>query len=135
MKEALGVDYGIKLALLWEEDADPEEKARIRYAYMDAVTRLVKKSFSEQLGSWCREHGAEYIGHLIEDNNMHARTGSSLGHYFRGLSGQDMSGIDDIGGQVFPQGEDLNYDDGVLEKDRGVLSLHAGEAGEFFRCD
>ena len=116
LKEALGVDYGIKLALLWEEDADPEEKARIRYAYMDAVTRLVKKSFSEQLGSWCREHGAEYIGHLIEDNNMHARTGSSLGHYFRGLSGQDMSGIDDIGGQVLPQGEDLNYDDGVFSK-------------------
>ncbi len=27
-----------------------------------------------------------------------------------------MSGIDDIGGQVFPQGEDLNYDDGVFSK-------------------
>lgn len=50
---------------------------------------------------------------------MHARTGSSLGHYFRGLSGQDMSGIDDIGGQVLPQGEDLNYDDGVSRKGSG----------------
>ena len=27
-----------------------------------------------------------------------------------------MSGIDDIGGQVIPQGEDLNYDDGVFSK-------------------
>ena len=47
-----------------------------------------------------------YIGHLIEDDHQHTRTGSSLGHYFRGLSGQDMAGIDDIGGQVLPQGED-----------------------------
>ena len=44
--------------------------------------------------------------HLIEDDGQHCRTGSSLGHYFRGLQGQDMAGIDDIGGQVLPQGED-----------------------------
>lgn len=43
---------------------------------------------------------------VVEDNNAHARTGSSLGHYFRGLDGQDMAGIDDIGGQVMPHGED-----------------------------
>ena len=72
---------------------------------MDAVTRLVQKNFSEQIGTWCRAHGVQYIGHLIEDNNQHTRTGSSLGHYFRGLSGQDMAGIDDIGGQVLPGGE------------------------------
>ena len=48
----------------------------------------------------------QYIGHIIEDCNAHARTGVSLGHYFRGLDGQDMAGIDDIGGQVLPQGED-----------------------------
>lgn len=82
--------------------------ARVRYAYMDAVTRLVEEDFSKQIGQWCREHGVEYIGHLIEDNNQHARTGSSLGHFFRGMSGQDMAGIDDIGGQVLPQGEDLD---------------------------
>ena len=60
-----------------------------------------------QIGNWCREHGVEYIGHLIEDNNQHSRTGCSLGHYYRGLAGQDMAGIDDIGGQVFPYMEDV----------------------------
>ena len=61
-----------------------------------------KKDFSWPIGEWCRAHGVEYIGHLIEDNNHASKTGSSLGHYFRGLAGQDMAGIDDIGGQVMP---------------------------------
>lgn len=65
----------------------------------------MEQDFSFQVGDWCRAHGVEYIGHVIEDNNQHARTGSSLGHYFRALAGQDMAGIDDIGGQVYPQGE------------------------------
>lgn len=117
-----GDDLALNMILLWKNDADPEEIAKVRYAYMDAVTTLVKKDFSRQLGDWCRSHGVKYIGHLIEDNNQHARTGSSLGHYYRGLSGQDMAGIDDIGGQVFPQGEDIDLDDGPF----------ANRMGEFY---
>lgn len=93
------------LPLLWEQDFGDDRKAKVRYDYMDAVTRKVETCFSEQIGNWCRERGVSYIGHMIEDNNQHTRTGSSLGHYFRGLAGQDMAGIDDIGGQVLPQGE------------------------------
>ncbi|MEH7492605.1 glycosyl hydrolase [Neobacillus niacini] len=107
LKDRLGEAWKLLLPLLWENDIDDNTTARVRYAYMDAVTRLVEKNFSMQIGNWCREHGVEYIGHLIEDNNQHSRLGSSLGHFYRGLSGQDMSGIDDIGGQVYPQGEDL----------------------------
>ncbi len=121
----MGQDWKHQLFLLWDhacQGADPAEKAKARYAYMDAVTTLVEKNFSFQLGDWCRDHGVEYIGHLIEDNNQHARTGSSLGHYFRGLGGQDMAGIDDIGGQVLPQGEDLALAGG----------FGAGRDGEFF---
>ncbi len=98
-----GGDFEKNLPLLWEPAG--EAAARARYTYMDAVTALVSRNFSEQIGSWCRSHGVVYIGHLIEDNNQHTRTGSSLGHYFRGLSGQDMAGIDCIGNQVLPQGE------------------------------
>ncbi len=105
----LGDNYELLLPLMWDNNADPAETAKLRHAYMDAVTKLVREDFSEQIGSWCRERGVEYIGHLIEDDNHHSRTGSSLGHYFRGLAGQDMAGIDDIGGQVFPQGEEINY--------------------------
>ena len=103
--EALGEDWPALLSRLWMKDTDPET-ARVHAAYMDCLTRLVRRNFSEQLGSWCRDHGVMYIGHVIEDDGHHCRTGSSLGHYFRGLEGQDMAGIDDIGGQVLPQGED-----------------------------
>ena len=106
LQEVFGAQYPACLALLWDNDGDADAKAYVRYHYMDNVTRLVEKCFSYQLGDWCRAHGVQYIGHLIEDNNQHARTGSSLGHYFRGLAGEDMSGIDDIGGQVIPQAED-----------------------------
>ena len=92
------------LALLWEPGASPLT-ASFRLAYMDSVSRLVEKAFSQQIGTWCRKHGVQYIGHVIEDNNQHSRTGTSLGHYFRGLAGQDMAGVDDIGGQVEPQGD------------------------------
>ncbi len=105
LETALGVAWKIKLGFIWENDLDPDETARVRYGYMDVVTRRVEEDFSFQVGDWCREHGVEYIGHVIEDDNQHARTGSSLGHFFRGLAGQDMAGIDDIGGQVYPQGE------------------------------
>lgn len=108
LKEELGEDFAGQLALLWEQDADAAETAKVRYAYMDGVSRLVEEDFSWPIGEWCRAHGVEYIGHLIEDNNHASKTGSSLGHFFRGLAGQDMAGIDDIGGQVMPGQEDVD---------------------------
>lgn len=114
LRESLGADYTVKLALLWEEEAPYKNRALVRYAYMDAVTKLVKQNFSLQIGDWCRAHGVQYIGHVIEDNNQHARLGSSLGHYYRGLAGQDMAGIDDIGGQVLPGQEDVNVENDFL---------------------
>jgi hypothetical protein len=92
--------------LLWENSVKGKRSAFVRLDYMNEVTRLVEKNFSNQIGCWCRDHGVEYIGHIIEDNNQHARTGSSLGHYFRSMTGQDMAGIDAIGDQVSPGGED-----------------------------
>lgn len=105
MTASYGEEFWKKLILLWENEANPDDIAKIRYTYMDAVTRLVEECFSNQLGNWCQKRNVEYIGHIIEDNNQHARMGSSLGHYFRGLNGQHMAGIDDIGGQVLPQQE------------------------------
>lgn len=103
LRKRWGESFTQMLPLLWDEDGAAAASAR--YDYMDVLTAEVKHCFSEQIGDWCHAHGVEYIGHLIEDNNQHTRTGSSLGHYFRGLAGQDMAGIDDIGNQVMPQGE------------------------------
>lgn len=119
-----GKDYGRFLPLLWLNDRDAKETAQIRVDYMDAVTALVQKNFSEQIGAWCRKHGVQYIGHVIEDNNTHTCTGASLGHYFRGLSGQDMAGIDNIGGQVLPQGEELSAGNSPVSAERDGEFYH-----------
>lgn len=112
------------LPLLWDNIGDETLRSRIRYEYMDAVTRLVESCFSRQIGQWCEERGVWYIGHMIEDGNQHARLGASLGHFFRGLSGQHMAGIDDIGGQVLPQKEDAPAE--------GIGKLTGGRDGEFY---
>ncbi len=106
LKRRWGNGYRNYLPLLWDKEFEGGLKARVRYDFMDTVTRCVERDFSYQLGDWCRERGVAYIGHMIEDNNQHSRSGSSLGHFFRGLAGQDMAGIDNIGGQVMPQRED-----------------------------
>ncbi len=106
LAERLGENWLDLLPLLWHKSADPALDAKVRVGYMDTATRLVARCFSSQLGNWCKDHGVMYIGHLVEDNDVHARLGSSLGHYFRGLSGQHMAGIDNIGNQVLIGGGD-----------------------------
>ena len=106
LEAELGKNWSINLLRLWHGSDNKAADARTRYCYMDAVTRLVQKNFSEQLGQWCQAHGVDFVGHVIEDQNQHTRLGSGMGHYFRAISGQHMAGIDDIGGQVFPGGED-----------------------------
>lgn len=74
--------------------------AQLRYEFMDCVTRLYEKNFSVPIGEWCRAHGVEYIGHVVEDCGTHSRMGMGPGHWFRAMTGQDMAGIDVIGNQV-----------------------------------
>lgn len=107
LEQAMGTDWRLRLPLLWFPAVEGEPAtARVRYAYMDVVTRLIEENFSRQLGEWCSAHGVAYIGHIIEDNNQHSRLGSSLGHFFRSMGGMHMAGIDDIGAQVVPGWED-----------------------------
>ena len=124
ISKRLGENWKSLISLIWDNEADQDLAAEVRFAYMDEVTRLVEKCFSMQVGNWCQEHGVEYIGHIIEDGNAHARTANSLGHYFRGLSGQHMAGIDDIGGQVLPYKEDAPAE--------GIGKMLGGRDGEFY---
>jgi len=96
----LGDDPLLALPLLWNGAGGAERL--VRYSFMDVVSRLYSENFSRLIGDWCRAHGVEYIGHVIEDNGAHARLGPGAGHYFRAMAGQDMAGIDIIGGQVIP---------------------------------
>ena len=100
LSDRLGRDGTPLLPLLWMPAGGRERE--LRYAYMDTVSRLYSDNFGRRLGDWCRAHGVEYIGHVIEDNGSHARLGPGAGHYFRAMAGQDMAGVDIIGGQVVP---------------------------------
>lgn len=111
LEDSLGGDYLKGAPAWWGETTDDDQCAKYRHAYMDAATRAMEHAFSQQIGTWCKDHGVQYIGHIIEDNNQHARLGSSMGHFFRALSGQHMSGIDDIGGQVQLCGEEIQKGD------------------------
>lgn len=85
-------DVRLCLPALWENLGGIT--AQIRANYMDVVTKLYRENFSYLLGNWCRERGAMYIGHVIEDMGAHTRLGYGSGHYFRALDGQDMAGVD-----------------------------------------
>lgn len=95
-----------RLPALWQP---MESVAEIREAYMEEVTLAFRRNFSFQLGEWCRAHGVEYIGHVIEDENAHQRLGHGCGHYFRALDGQDMAGIDIVLHQYIPGMTELSH--------------------------
>ena len=92
--------WSVYLAGLWFEINEVSDKAR--YTYMNFISDEYRKNFSNPLADWCHQHGIAYIGHIIEDNNAHAKTNSGPGHYFRALDGQDMSGIDVVLHQIVP---------------------------------
>lgn len=100
LQEILGEQVRVMLAGLWYDVSDVSD--HIRYVYMDLISRQYSRNFSCQLGSWCRSHGVEYIGHIIEDNNAHAQTGRGVPHFFRALADQNMSGIDVVHHQLIP---------------------------------
>ncbi len=123
-------DWKSVLPYLWAPASDKGLQAKVRTAYMDMVTRLVSECFSQQIGSWCQEHGVEYIGHMLEDCDMNMNLGASMGHFFRGLSGQHMAGVDNIGGQVTIHGWDApRHDQPACEDEAGFYHYTIGKLG------
>lgn len=104
VKDTFSAFFGEKqncfLAGLWFDIKDISFKAR--HTYMDYITDQYKNNFCNTLADWCHAHGVMYIGHIIEDNNVHALTSNGPGHYFRAVDGQDMSGIDVVLHQIVP---------------------------------
>lgn len=109
IKVCFGESYRKEIIALWMPVGSEEYTANVRVSYMNLVTQLCKENFSEQIGTWCREHGVQYIGHIVEDNDQHVRLGASQGHFFRALWGQDWSGIDNINGQVTIGGANIAH--------------------------
>ena len=84
-------------------------RSNYRYEYMNILTNRYDKCFCSVLGDWCRSHGVEYMGHIIEDNNSHSNIGLSVGHFFRGMNGQDYSGADVVLHQILPGMDDIDH--------------------------
>ena len=97
----MGQDSRRLLPGLWY-DIGPETQF-VRYAFMDLCSELYGKNYSKRIGDWCREHGLEYVGHVIEQNNAHSRLGQGAGHFFRALSGQTMAGMDLVHHEFRPE--------------------------------
>lgn len=130
MEEEYGKGWELYVPYLWNQGSDGQETARMRVAYMNAVSKLVSRCFSDQLGNWCEEHGVEYIGHMLEDCDSNANLGPSMGHFFRGLSGQHMAGIDNIGGQVIPGGMDVaRHEPDMCQDSAGFYHYMLGRMG------
>lgn len=122
LREKHGDKARALLAGLWF-DVD-NISSEIRYEFMDIVTDEYRKNFINPLADWCHDHGVMYIGHIIEDNNLHAATCNGPGHYFRALDHQDMSGIDVVLHQIVP---------GIFEcSNTGPVSYHHMN-NEFFQ--
>lgn len=107
LERELGEDYRKYLYLLWHDAGEPSKI--IRYTYMNIVSKLYGENFCDQIGEWCRARGVEYIGHVLEDNNVHARLGCGAGHFYRSLRGQDMSGLDVVLWQIVPGFDELSF--------------------------
>lgn len=131
LRQALGEDAMKLLPGLWFDIGEMDNR-RIRYALMDTVSRLYGEHYSTRIGDWCRSHGVEYIGHVIEQNNTHCRIGPGAGHYFRAMSGQDMAGIDIVLHEVRPemrgsthawQSQDFEADDDFFRYMLGQMAV------------
>ncbi len=111
LKSAWGSAFAPRLASLFADirDMPPGYTAANRLLFTDRVARLYGKNFCGQIGAWCRERGAEYIGHVIEDDGRHAELGLGTAHYFRALWGQDMAGIDVVLQQLRPEMDDFPF--------------------------
>ena len=120
LNEEFELDFSTFLPLLFLGESDKANK--IRYYYMEYITKLFSKNFSERIGNWCEAHDVKYIGHVIEDNNAHSRLGYGAGHFFRSMKGQHMAGIDIVLHQLLP-----GFDKGYFKS-----YTSTGWDGEFF---
>jgi len=120
-----------KLPFLWYDAQKQHEQ--FRCDYMDAVTSLVRENYNGQVHAFCRERGIHYIGHVLEDENSHARLGCGPGHYFRQQYYQDEAGIDVIAGQILPGRDKAISWYGITNSDGefyhyGIAKLASSEA-------
>jgi hypothetical protein len=77
--------------LLW--DLSGGKISLIRYHYHDHVTERFARSFADQCGSWCGEHGLMLTGHVVEEPTLESQT-RMIGEAMRSYRSFQLPGID-----------------------------------------
>ncbi len=121
LKLLFGNAFALWLPFLWY-GAEDSIAGKVRYEYMNAVTRMIQENYSHQMYAWCQAHGLLYIGHVLEDENSHGRLGCGCGHFFRVQKYQHMAGVDVISEQLIPGADSNNESNGC----------HWAADGEFY---
>ena len=86
-----GLNLEKNLIYLFYGKSDKAKKAR--YYYHSTLSRLYEKSFFEQLGNYCAQHGLDFSGHiLLEDDIRHHVIFE--GNFFSLLRHMQLPGID-----------------------------------------
>ena len=77
--------------LIWER-ADKVPSVS-RYHYHDHVCERFVQAFADNCGAWCKEHGIELTGHVMEEPTLKSQT-QSLGEAMRNYRGFGIPGMD-----------------------------------------
>ena len=77
--------------LLW--DLPGGEISLTRYHYHDHVSERFAQAFADTCGDWCRAHGIELTGHMMEEPTLHSQT-AAIGDCMRSYRAFGIPGID-----------------------------------------
>ena len=77
--------------LVWER-AD-RKPSIIRYHYHDYVCERFATAFTDNCGEWCKKHGIEFTGHLMDEPTMKGQT-IMMGEAMRCYRGFGIPGMD-----------------------------------------
>ncbi len=96
IEDTFGAKYGYSLTdnlpeLLW--DLPNNTPSLTRYHYHDHICDRFTEAFADTCGTWCRNHGIELTGHMMQEDNLQAQTGS-LGEAMRSYRAFGIPGID-----------------------------------------
>ena len=96
LEETFTASYGDSLVehlpeLLW--DLPNGEISLTRYHYHDHISERFAIAFADTCGDWCKAHGIELTGHMMEEPTLHSQT-AAIGDCMRSYRGFGIPGID-----------------------------------------
>ena len=96
LEDTFKATYGDSLVehlpeLLW--DLPNDEISLTRYHYHDHISERFAEAFADNCGDWCKAHGIELTGHMMEEPSLHSQT-AAIGDCMRSYRGFGIPGID-----------------------------------------